>query len=529
MALLDAFSGPWTEDEAAHLARRAGLGASSRQISDLAALDRDGAVASFVDYDSADPMVDALLAALPAQGENPSLQQPENLNHLQGRWLFRFVHTPNPLQEQLTLFLHDMVTTEWTKVRQDISDRVDQGNDGTMEDQLCGPADLIGLDDPLEPDATRGRRWAAQLLLAQNDLMRTMAAGNYAEFLKAVTRDPAMLIYLDNKDNRNTGVQENFSRELMELFSMGVGNYSEEDVVQLARILTGETLDDRCERNFPLFYLWDPAIHASGNKTFLGEVIPFSSTPQQETDQAIDLILRKVTNSGLTPAHATLPAATIFIAWRLLQWFLYETIAMDDPAVAELAVVLDSTSANGYRFDLRETLRVLFTSQLFYDPAYRYAMVKHPVDYAVTPLRALGLEETSYTGRLRNYLGQMGMDLFDPPDVNGWDHGRRWIYSGALIGRFNYANELSRPAITTDAFCDGLLGSTIASPDDDSGIIEYLRANLLHTALRQEETDALNAFFAQVTAAESNATLRYRRKLRGCLHLMMTLPRYQLK
>src|SRR5690606_8972780 len=102
----------------------------------------------------------------------------------------------SPLQEQLTLFLHDMVTTEWKKVHQDLADRVNPGNDGTDEDQLCGPGDLIGLDDPLEPDETRGSRWAARLIQEQNDLMREIGIGGYGDFLKSITRDPAMLIYL---------------------------------------------------------------------------------------------------------------------------------------------------------------------------------------------------------------------------------------------------------------------------------------------------------------------------------------------
>lgn len=511
------------------MARRAGFGASAQEVATLTSLGRDSAVSFFVDFDPADSTVDNLLAALPDEGENPSLKLPEALGHLQGRWIFRIVKTPQPLQEQLTLFLHDMLTTEWSKVRQDIADRVNQGNDGTMEDQLCGPADLIGIDDPLPPDPGRGSRWAARLINEQNTLMRSLCIGAYDVMLKRISEDPAMLIYLDNKDNKNSGVQENFSRELMELFSIGVGNYSEEDVVQLARIFTGHTLDDRCERNFPLFYQWDSNIHSSGNKTFLGEVIPFSTSKGAESDAAIDLILRKVTNSGLTPFHATKPAATIFIAHRILQWFLLESIEMDDPAVGELADVLDVDQGNGYRFDMREALRILFTSQLFYDEAYRNRMFKHPVDYMVTPLRSLGLEETSYTGRVSGYLDQMGMQLFNPPDVNGWDHGKRWIYSGSLIGRFNYANELSKSGIMSNSFCDSLIPGTIASTEDEDGMIDYLRSNLLHGPLLQEEIDTIRSFFDEVDAAEGNAAQRYRRKLRGALHLMMTTPAYQLK
>lgn len=529
MAWLDPYPGPWTSDEAAHLARRAGFGISPAQAQSLAALGRDSSVSSLVDYNPADTTVDNLIAAQPNTGEWPGIKDPQTLSHLQGRWLCRIVYTQNPLQEQYTLFLHDMITSEWGKIHQDLADRVNPGNDGSRDDQLCGPADLIGLDDPLEPDESRASRWAAKMMQVQNDLLRAIGHGNYATLLKAITRDPAMLVYLDNKDNTRFGVQENYSREIMELFSMGVGNYSEQDVVELAKVFTGETLDDRCERNYPLFYLWDNAIHSTGNKTFLGGTIPYSSTPGQETNLAIDRILQKVTNSGITPAHATLPAACIYIAWRLITWFVGEDIEMDHPAVPELATVLNTNSTNGYRFDMREALRALFRSTLFYDTAYRHNMYRHPVDYVAAPMRILGLTGVAFSGAMRTYLERMGMELYNPPDVNGWDHGRRWIYSSSLIGRFNFANELSKSSVLTNTLCDSLIPTHVASQADEDGIIEYFRSHLIQAPLRTDEVATIKGFFAAVDLAGANATDRYRRKVRGCLHLVMALPRYQLK
>ncbi len=529
MPLLDPHPGPLTEAEAAHLARRAGFGATPSEITALTGAGVAGAVSSFIDYNPIDPAIDNQIDALPDTGDNVLIKNPETKRALQGWWLYRLRHTSSPFQEQLTLFLHDMVTTEWDKISQDLGDRVNPGNDGTNEDQFCGPADLDGVDEPLPPDDTRGDRWTARLVKEQNTLYRENAHGSYTEFLKLITRNVAMLFYLDNKDNRASGQQENYSREIMELFSMGVGNYSEQDVVELAKVFTGETVDDACARNFPLLYEWDGTIHSAGSKLVLGTTIPFSATPGQETDQAIDLVMSTVTNSGITPAHATLPAASIFLSWRMLTWFLSESIPMDDPAVEELATVFSSVSGNGYAYDVRETLRTLFESQLFYDPQYRNIMYKHPVDYTMMAMRNLGLEDTLYASRIPSRLNDMGMDILDPSDVNGWDNGGSWVYSGALIARFNYSNTLSTSSIATNAWCDSLIPAHVANQTDNAGIIEFFRSHLIQDTLRAEHVTELTNFLAAIDAGAGSQTAKYRRKVRGCLHTMMAVPEYQLK
>jgi uncharacterized protein (DUF1800 family) len=530
MTFLDPYSGSWTEEEASHLARRAGFGAGISELTTLVNSGINAAVSSYVDYDPLDDTVALQLAAQPNTGDYPAIKNPLYKSATQGWWLYHFRHTLNPLQEQLTLFLHDTITTEWSKINQDLADRVNPGNDGSLpEEQFCTPADLENIDDPLPPDETRADRWTARLIQEQNQLLRSAGSGSYTALMKLITRNPAMLFYLDNKDNKNTGVQENFSREVMELFSMGVGNYSEQDVVELAKVFTGETVDDRCSRNFPLTYEWRSSIHSTGNKFVLGSTIPFSSVPGQETNQAIDLVMSKVTNSGITPAHATLPAASIYLSWRLLQWFVNEDMPMDHPAVPQLATLFQATSTNGYRYDVKEALRALFRSNIFYDPSFRHSMIKHPLDYVMHPLRVLNLEDTQYASRLAGRIDEMGMDLLNPPDVNGWDHGRSWMYSGAMIARFNYANTLSGSGIMTDAWCDGLIPTRVASQTDHAGILEYFRRSLVQRPLRAEQVTEFNTFFAGIDATTGSATNKYRRKVRGCFHLIMTVPEYQTK
>jgi hypothetical protein len=191
--------------------------------------------------------------------------------------------------------------------------------------------------------------------------------------------------------------------------------------------------------------------------------------------------------------------------------------------------VFDGISVNGYRYDVKETLRTLFASELFYDSAYRWAMVKHPVDYMMIPSRTIGLQDGGYVSRMPRYLEAMGMDILNPPDVNGWDHGRSWLYSGAMIARFNYANELSRSAIATDSWCDSLIPGTIASTSDNAGILAFFRDVLVQRTFRAQQETELMAFMAGIDDGAGSAQQKFRRKVRGALHLAMATPEYQLK
>lgn len=524
MALLDQYGGVWGWDEAAHLARRAGFGAKPEEISTFISMGMSAAVDSLIDYTPVDAALETLITNLPDTGENPDIKNPENDNSLQGWWLFRMVHTTQPLQEQFTLFLHDTLVSAYSKVITGVTNLVNLGNDGSVPDQKCDMG-LAGIP----PDPDRRKKIVVRMLKDQNFLFRETGHEHYSDMLRNITRDPAMLIYLDNRLNKKGKAQENYAREIMELFSMGVGNYSEDDVREVARAFTGETINNNCEDNWPYSYTFNASNHDTDPKTVFGDT--FNEPGNGDTDYVIDLMLSKVSGAtDISPAHAVYPATSLYMGWKMLTWFVSETIAIDHPVVAELANYFYTNSVNSDVYHVRETLRKLLKSDFFYQSGFRYTMYKHPADFVVMAMRNLQLEETSYAGQAWKYLRDMGMRLFSPPNVAGWNHGTAWINSGYLINRYNYAGRLSGSSIATNTWVDDLIAQGhVANETDHPGMINFLRERLIQTTLRPEEYILLNNFLVQIENDSGTATNKYRRKVRGLIHIMMTLPRYQLK
>ncbi|UCC97887.1 MAG: DUF1800 family protein, partial [Phycisphaerales bacterium] len=340
------------------------------------------------------------------------------------------------------------------------------------------------------------------------------------------TRDPAMLIYLDNRLNKKGKPQENYAREIMELFSMGVGNYTEEDVREVARAFTGETINAQCADNWPYSYVFDAGKHDGNLKSVFGQVFNFEGEAE-DTNYVIDLILDRISGAtDISPAHATHPATALYMSWKILTWFVSESITIEAPAVRELAEFFHTNPVDGDGYHIRQTLRKLFKSQLFYRPEYRYTMYKHPADFVVMALRNLQLHENSYTGQARSFLQRMGMRVFSPPNVAGWNHGQAWVNSGYLLNRYNYANRLSSSAIATNEWVDDLIPARQRNHD---AMIEFFRARLIQTELRPQEYAILNDFLSEIQNGGGSAQSKYRRKIRGLIHLMMALPQYQLK
>jgi uncharacterized protein (DUF1800 family) len=524
MAYLDTYTGPWTSTQAAHLARRAGFGATPSELSSMVSAGMSASVDARIDYTATDTTLDAAIQALPSSTDNDALKTPSASNHLEGWWLYRMVHSTQPLQQQYALFLHDTLCSEYGKLSNTVTTSANDGNDGSQAGQSCTVA-----SGGLAPDPDRQRKIVIRLLRDQNDIFTSQGHLSYKALLLAITRDPAMLIYLDNRLNVKGKAQENFAREVMELFSMGVGNYSETDVREIARAFTGETIRTQCSLNWPYDYTYDSTKHDTTSKTVFG--VTFNNAGAgADTNQVIDLIVNRISSSGITPAHSTLPATAIYISWKLITWFVLESIPMDHPAVVELATFFyTSTTPNGYNYDVRETLRKLFKSSFFYDSSYYYKMYKHPPDFMCSALRNLGIDDTSYTGSAYSRLRNMGMRLFSPPNVAGWNHGRAWINSGNLIARFNYADRISTSTFLTDAYVDNLITSgAVTSTNDNAGILNYLGARLLQDSLTTAETAPFTTFFNSITTGTATQS-QYRRKVRGAAHLMMCMPRYQLK
>jgi len=528
MALLDAYSGPWTSAEAAHLARRTTFGATPLTLANMVSAGMSSAVDEIVDYPAIDTALEAKIAALPetsTTSDSYRIKYPSAINHLEGWWLYRMVNCSFPLQQQFALFQHDHFVSEYTKTAANVSNSLNYGNDGNPPagvTQSCTKA-----SGGLPYDTTRRIKTILRILRDQHNLFLTIGHEGFKNMLIAITRDPCMLIYLDNRLNKKGKPQENYGREIMELFTMGVGNYSEQDVREVSRAFTGETINVSCSSNWPYNYIFDAAQHDTASKNVFG--VTFNQSGSNDTLLVIDLLLSRISGSNVSPYHKTVPATPLYMAWKLITWFVHESIPMSHEAVRDLALVFDST-INGIRYNVRETMRTLFKSQFFYDTAYCYNMYKHPADYVVMALRGLELNDTSYTGSVYSWLRQMGMQLFEPPTVEGWHHGKSWINSSSLIARYNYADRIATSLMTTVGMDDLISSGKIANRVDHDGIRNYVTSRLLHDyTLTTDEVNIFNRMFINIDNGSPPTLSGYYRKVRAAIHLTMSMPRYQLK
>lgn len=381
---------------AAHLLWRAGFGGTWEQATELADLGIDGAVERLVDFAPTTELAAPDCASLPEESakefearvadlpDEESRQKARHARNEQARlqiaemkfwWLDRMMSTSPrvggvpPLEEKLTLFWHSHFAT--------------------------GYQDKIELTFPL---------WQ------QNQTFRSLALARFPDQLRSLIRDPAMLVWLDNASSDRHRPNENFARELMELFSTGVGPYSEKDVKESARALTGFSVN----RDDWTFHFRDKA-HDPEEKIFFGQSGAFSG------DDVVRIICEQ-------------PATAHFMARKLLDYFV---CTQPDPEM--ITPVAEAYRASGY--DLKALLRELFRSRLFYSDRVRNAVVKTSVSLAIGALKSMRVPLPANDLTLDS-LRLMGQDLFFPPDVNGWPGGADWINSNTLLVRYNFANFL---------------------------------------------------------------------------------------
>jgi uncharacterized protein (DUF1800 family) len=277
-----------------------------------------------------------------------------------------------------------------------------------------------------------GRQMSLQI-----DLFRRLGLGSFRNLLIGLSRDPAMVKYLDNVDNHRGSINENYGRELLELFSMGVGmdgrpNYTEDDVKAASRAFTGWNVAP----TLPVFpygrsdwqFLYDPADHDGGEKTFLGR------TGRLNGEDVVDIIV----------GH---PAAARFVSRHLYNFFVADepqVPAWKDtpPRDAEAIRTLEKAFVDS-SYDMRSVLRVLFNSRFFKSEAVRYAKVKSPTEVVIGTMRLVGDYKEPKPGLfpIAMEMGYMGQELMNPPTVEGWHTGREWIDSGTLVERINFVSE----------------------------------------------------------------------------------------
>ncbi len=393
-------------EQAAHLLERAGFGGTPAEIGELVSLGPGAAVARLVDYEAIDgsalqPFDESGIWDVGMDPFPPSRAEAVRIGRRDGRalgvdvlpqgssrplqpvvdkffyglrsnvletrrlalwWGNRMVTTPRPLEEKMTLFWHDHFATSEVKVRD------------------------------------------VRKMHLQNRTLRAHATADFKTLLLAVMRDPAMLVYLDNRENVKEHPNENFGRELLELFTMGVGNYTEQDIREASRAFTGWT-------NEVLDFRFDAALHDDGPKTFLGR------RGRLGGEEVLDIILEQ-------------PATAEFIAGKVYRYLVREDL---EPALqAQLGRHLRESG-----YELKALLGKILSSRDFYSPPSVATQIKSPVQLVVSTYRKLGLGKAPTAPDMNSLAGRLGQQLLYPPNVAGWAGGRTWITPATLLERGN--------------------------------------------------------------------------------------------
>src|SRR5262245_26991365 len=458
----------WNARWAAHLYRRAGFGASRPELKDAVAR-------------GLEPTVDHLFEApKEPRARPPIITLPTPVNPMTGmadasgqtavlraNWLQRLIDGVEPLREKMALFWHNHFATSVTKV-----------ND-------------------------------AALMERQGELLFTHSLGSFRQMLKEVSRDPAMLVWLDSNQNVKSHPNENYAREVMELFTLGVGNYRETDVREAARAFTGwHTTSGR----FTMVH----GEHDDGPKSVLSQNGPWDG------DDVLRILLEQ-------------PPCAMFLCRKLYRFFVNENVNPPDAFIAPLA---DAFRKSDY--DIAVPVRTILRSRHFYS-AYAYReKVKWPVEFAVGLVRMIGV---GVTGRitvnpyaLLGVLELMGQQLFAPPNVKGWEAGKSWLNTATVLARHNFAHSLVNgmgdlndyakrfnlqtffPAVNPLAF---VLREGITDP---AKIVDFYGDLLLPGDFRPEVRTKVIAHIGDA----SPDTDAFGQRCRDALFVLLTLPEYQL-
>jgi uncharacterized protein (DUF1800 family) len=481
----------WNFTTAAHLVNRAGFGAPPQEIEKVAASGHEEAVSHFVDYEQIpDPTPDPEWAKpdpdrmekfmearnLPEQERRRKLQEiqradRQHMIELRGWWLRRMAAGPRPLQEKMVLFWHGHFATSVEKVRE------------------------------------------AYLMWRQNDLFRRLATGDWLELLIEVAKDPAMLVWLDQAQSRKEHPNENFAREVMELFALGEGHYTEKDITEAARALTGWSYE-RPRQRFVARPMW----HDRGEKTIFGQKGNFDG------EDFLKLVVEQ-------------PQSARFITAKLWNFFAGEP----PPEKVNEALAAEFRQA-GNKF--KPVLRTMFLSEEFYAPNVVRNQVKSPVQWLVGSVRMLERElppPIICFGLTRN----LGQDLFAPPNVKGWDGGLSWITTNNLLARYNEAATLVNGDVSA---AGGLMpvknpnanlmlerrmrnmrvGGVDARkilPDTDRSdkdkLVAALERRLLQDKLKPKQEQALREYLDSRTEIDDATVL-------NAIRLVMSTPEYQV-
>ena len=462
---------PWDLKRVGHLYRRAAFAAHWSELTAAVKAGPEAAVDRLFEGGPGRADFDELMdAAAPAQTFarprfNPN--DPSNPD-LEGWWLHRMVLTPHPLQERMTLFWHNHFATSINKVKLPV------------------------------------------LMRDQNFLFRRHALGKFDALVQEVSKDSAMLVWLDSNSNIKGNPNENYARELMELFCLGVGNYTEKDVREAARAFTGwhtnANPNGGLSPTTPAQFVFQPSQHDDGEKTVLGK------TGNWDGADVVRIVLGQ-------------PSCSRFVVRKLYRHFVSEAAVPPDSLIEPLA---EKFRASG--FDIAVVLKTILRSRHFYSRFAHRQRVKSPVEFIVGLLRSLEatLPADIGSGSLGITTEGVGQALFAPPTVKGWDGAKAWLNTATLLGRHNTAWDLLQEP-------GGPAGTRV---DPSAVVARHLKARdanaqvafLLDLLLQPGPGDIDGrgkTLVASFLGEESSATARGR-QLREAAHAIVCMPLYQL-
>jgi uncharacterized protein (DUF1800 family) len=479
-----------------HLFRRAGFGVSAADVSSYRRMSTGEAIDRLVDYEGRPDDVDARIGrADHVRVTTKDLFAPDiDIDDARQRWVFRMIHTRRPLQEKMALFWHNHFATAYSKLA-----------------TASGPVQAAKMLAH-KPGVLRGPQ-------GQLELLRQYALGNYRDLLVRMAQDPAMLVWLDGRTNTKARPQENFGREVMELFTVGVGYYTEADVYAAARVFTGWNLrpsddytdDEYGEINAYQEFVYYPDRHDTTAKTFSFPIYASGSHTIPERDESdgmqdgIDLIT----------ALAYHPETARRLARKLWEFFVSEIHPPDPDFV-------DSTAAVYLQNDteMRPVLRHVLSSAWFNDPATYFARYSWPAEYVVRAIREVGWQNLSLGG-IRSPLANMGQMLFEPPNVGGWPLGAGWFSTGTMLARMNFAATL---ASNQKAFLAASMRLKSRSPDS---LLDSMLARVTTAPLDSGPHQALQSYLSSAGAWTGTGE-QLSTRAAGLARLLVGSSEYQL-
>jgi uncharacterized protein (DUF1800 family) len=444
---------PWDLKKVGHLFRRAAFAANWTELQSALNAGPEKTIAGLLE----DKPESADFTSITTQLAQ-SISRTNNGNQARAWWLYRMLYTANPLREKLTLFWHNHFATSNAKVNN------------------------------------------VAFMLGQFDLLRKNALGNFRTLLQDMSKDPAMLVWLDTSLSKKSMPNENYARELMELFSLGIGNYTEKDIREGARAFTGWGIKEGKA-------IYNEEEHDPGQKTILGQTGKW-----QGTDMVRICLEQK--------------AAPLFIVSKLYRFLVSETIAPSPELLAPLAKQFKESD-----YDFGNLVKTVLRSNHFYSPQVYRTRVKSPVDFALGIVHAL--EGHLGTTALAQSLEELGQKIFYPPSVKGWDGGPAWLNGQTLLTRQNLAlaltsTEDNRFGNKTDP---AKLADKYKKQSDQDQVAFFLDLFLqgdVPADSREKLLDYLNRAHKQsipVFWSEKDAETH---RVRALCHLVLTLPEFQL-